>query len=102
MTPTLDNPEDKNTWSIHDVVTGEKVFESDNPQAVVDEAARLEEAAKDRDTGVGNAGIAAACYSIQGDPFELGVMQEHHINPRTGERKLVRGPKEMRKPKKPR
>ena len=73
---------------------GEVVFESDDPQAIVDEADRLEREAKDEEPLIG---VAAGPYSIEGDPVELGVAWE--TDPRTGEVLRGPGPNKARKPK---
>jgi hypothetical protein len=69
----------KQSWKIRDS-EGQVVLESTDPQAVVDKAHDLDP------TGEKD-------YSIDGDPYALGVLQERD---RWGN--LLRGPKEHRRP----
>lgn len=64
----MDEPQ---VWSIHESLTGEKVFESDDPKAVVREAERLEKAAKGEPPV---RGVVGGSYRIEGDPVALGLV----------------------------
>lgn len=52
-------------WTITEVLTGEEVFESDDPKAVRKEAAKLEKAAKADGPEAGEVG---GSYAVHGDP----------------------------------
>lgn len=86
--PTTD--ELRQVWSIYNTTTGETVFESEDPQAIVDKAYELELEAIDEGP---RPGVAASSYGISGDPFALGVLQEHDA-----QGNLVRGPETLRRP----
>jgi hypothetical protein len=78
-------------WQIVNRRTGDVVFESDDPQAVVDEGHRL---AQEAEAEAAKTGLPPVPYGFEGDPYELGVMQEldHKGN-------VVRGPKQHRRPR---